>query len=575
MSLPRTEKQELLKQILLWTGIIAVLTFSSYALMDYNYATAKKLYTWSSIGWVLGVAFSVALSGIIHYHWLFLRYWKAGKRTKYVLLICCLYCIVFILCYSRTYFAHYPKHVNIPILLSRSWDASIQVLMIFYLPFAIIYASLRGIRQNRERKEKLQHEQRRTAILLLKSKLEPHFLFNTLNTIYAIAQKESASKTITAIDTLSAQIRALLQTATTESSNNKLEIESPKKRNYKPLIQFLYIWLGIYGFTMFPSLIASISSGKWEYEQSPIWMYQPLLLATVSLAIVSHFYFLYKPFFMMRQYSKYFLMLPLLVFLFISVDVTLSALVLKRRLLIQNDVDFWSIVKVAVWRVLLAEGICAWVYAVASHYKTFRMQIKETEQAAKDNELLLLQSKVDTTTLFNELSGLQQTVNTERAPETTTAVSELISLFRYSADKADKETVSVADELQFIEQYLHLQQLRIPTSDTISITTNIAADAVAGHIAPMLLLPFIENAFKYGISYEQPSSIDITISKQNQLLECSISNTNHFRQQYTSTGMGIANTTRRLQLQYEGRYHLEQKKENGIYSVYLRLELSK
>jgi hypothetical protein len=141
MSLPHTEKQELLKQILLWTGIIAVLTFLSYALMDYNYATAEQLYTWSSIVWALYVAFSVALSGIIHYHCLYLRYWITGKRTKYILLTICLLCIGFLISFIESYIAYYPRHVNISKLLSRKWEVSIQGLIIFYLPDAIICPS--------------------------------------------------------------------------------------------------------------------------------------------------------------------------------------------------------------------------------------------------------------------------------------------------------------------------------------------------------------------------------------------------------------------------------------------------
>ena len=141
MSSPPTEKQELLKQILLWTGIIAVLTFSSYALMDYSAATAKQLYTWISIGWVLGLAFSVALSGTIHCHLLYLRYWITGKRTKYIIFAFCHLCIGCRLYSLRVDIAYYPKHVNVTKLLSRTWEVSIQVLMIFYLPFAIICPS--------------------------------------------------------------------------------------------------------------------------------------------------------------------------------------------------------------------------------------------------------------------------------------------------------------------------------------------------------------------------------------------------------------------------------------------------
>ena len=131
------------------------------------------------------------------------------------------------------------------------------------------------------------------------------------------------------------------------------------------------------------------------------------------------------------------------------------------------------------------------------------------------------------------------------------------------------------EELDFIERYIGLQRIRITNKEDIVIETKISWDEKNANIAPMLLLPFIENAFKYGISYEEPSSIRVTITVTGEKLDCQITNTDHSgKNRQPSGGIGIANTVKRLDLQYPGKYHLEQKNENGIYAVSLKLDLN-
>jgi two-component system, LytTR family, sensor kinase len=91
----------------------------------------------------------------------------------------------------------------------------------------------------------------------------------------------------------------------------------------------------------------------------------------------------------------------------------------------------------------------------------------------------------------------------------------------------------------------------------------------------MLLLPYIENAFKYGISYTADSFIDISISVNNEELNCNVTNTDHAaaRKGRPSAGMGMADTLKRLQLQYEGKFTLECAAADGLFIVGLHLEL--
>jgi sensor histidine kinase YesM len=153
-------------------------------------------------------------------------------------------------------------------------------------------------------------------------------------------------------------------------------------------------------------------------------------------------------------------------------------------------------------------------------------------------------------------------------------LQEVNDLFHYSTEQAMAETIPVADELTFIGRYVQLQKKRIAGDSRVVVDTDITGDGPA-QIAPMLLLPFVENAFKYGVSYELPSSINISTAVQDGTLHLKVENTDHSgRKTGTSTGTGIANVMRRLELQYKGKYQLEQHKQGGIYSLSLKLNLS-
>ena len=91
----------------------------------------------------------------------------------------------------------------------------------------------------------------------------------------------------------------------------------------------------------------------------------------------------------------------------------------------------------------------------------------------------------------------------------------------------------------------------------------------------MLLLPFVENAFKYGVSYEQPSSINIDLNVTARLLQGRITNTDFSENRKSRhSGIGISNTIKRLNLQYSGKYSLDHNAADGSYNVSLKLDLN-
>jgi sensor histidine kinase YesM len=573
MPSTQTGKHEMLKQILLWTVIIFAISLVSFSLVLVNTERIKYMYSLEGLAWELYVSFFVALIGIVHYRF-YMNFFLKRRYGKYLLSCITLLGLLFTGYVLQHLFTTTHRN-DFYKWLSYAPGTIFQSLVIFYVPFAIVYAAIQGIRRNRERRRELEFEQRKTAILLLKNKLEPHFLFNSLNTIYAIAQREQANNTIAGIDFLSVSLREKIAEDSAPADPTYSVSTRFNHTNYQPLLQLLYVWLGFNGFLLLIYFVAGLTSGVWR-ELNPIesLIYRPLILATIALTIVGHFYWLYKPLFMNGKYTKYFLLLPLFLASMILVDASVNSMADRLHLLGKKVEGFERCLEVAVWRVLVAGSICAWIYAAASHHKAQRKKREAIERLTRESELRLLQSQTDTAALFNALNSLRDNVDINEFPETTTAVNELIALFRYSADKADKETVAVAEEMQFIEQYLHLQKMRVQQSENLTIQSSFTWDNEPADLAPMLLLPYIENAFKYGISYEHPSEINIDVKVKKQSLECRITNTDHSQlKKHTSPGMGLAATAKRLELQYENKFRLEQKTVNGIYIVHLNVNL--
>lgn len=111
--------------------------------------------------------------------------------------------------------------------------------------------------------------------------------------------------------------------------------------------------------------------------------------------------------------------------------------------------------------------------------------------------------------LFNSLNNIYGTAMVEEAPRTANSLQQLSSIMRYVLEKSKMEYVNIADEIKFLNDYTFMHELRIPKRDNINIDVKIDWDEQPAEIAPLLLNPIIENAFKYGISVEQPCFVKI------------------------------------------------------------------
>ena len=199
-----------------------------------------------------------------------------------------------------------------------------------------------------------------------------------------------------------------------------------------------------------------------------------------------------------------------------------------------------------------------------------RWQKSERERLVA--EVSFLKAQINPHFLFNTLNGIY-TLVLKKSDRAADSVSKLSALMQYVATDATKEKVLLENEINYITNYIELQKLRL--TNTMRVIFNIEGEPSALQIEPLLLITFIENAFKYGVSTERESSIQITMNinegefrlfVQNQIFRSNV-------QENTNTEIGLENTISRLQKSYLNRYKLTIDENKQSYSVNLFLQL--
>ena len=207
----------------------------------------------------------------------------------------------------------------------------------------------------------------------------------------------------------------------------------------------------------------------------------------------------------------------------------------------------------------------------------FKYWIKKQQawmQAEKEKvtaELQLLKAQVHPHFLFNTLNNIYS-VSLETSPKTSQLILKLSSLLNYILYECKTEHVLLEKEIKVMRDYIDLEKERY--ANKLEISLNIEGDIKDKHIAPLLLLPFLENAFKHGTSeqLEKPwLSMNLTVNQNT--LRCKIANSKNEDIAINENGIGIMNVKKRLALLYPGMYELEINNEGDFFVVSLVLQL--
>ena len=201
---------------------------------------------------------------------------------------------------------------------------------------------------------------------------------------------------------------------------------------------------------------------------------------------------------------------------------------------------------------------------------------QEMEQDRVTSELSFLKAQINPHFFFNTLNNIYALtlVNGETSRK---AIHQLSRMMRYVLYDTQNSTTLLSQEIAFVKDYISLMQLRL--TDVVKIKFNSPLLLKDMAIAPMLFLPFIENAFKHGVSATYESNISINVEQKDNILELRVVNTIIKEQSHNleeASGIGLNNTRRRLDLLYPGKHTLliEENAGENTYSVHLTLDLS-
>jgi two-component system LytT family sensor kinase len=192
------------------------------------------------------------------------------------------------------------------------------------------------------------------------------------------------------------------------------------------------------------------------------------------------------------------------------------------------------------------------------------------ENANLNAEVNFLKSQINPHFLFNTLNGIYSQAH-KKSSTTESSILKLSELLRYALYDSGEDKVELAKDIQYLTNYIDLQRLRL--SRKVKIDYEIAGDLKGKKIAPMLLITFVENAFKHGVSYSSPSVISISISLIEETLTMAVSNPVIETNSFAANGLGLKNAVRRLDLLYAENYWLDIQRDDEFYSVNLKINL--
>ncbi|PWE00952.1 sensor histidine kinase [Marinilabilia rubra] len=198
---------------------------------------------------------------------------------------------------------------------------------------------------------------------------------------------------------------------------------------------------------------------------------------------------------------------------------------------------------------------------------------REMELKLKEARLKLLQDQIHPHFIFNMLNNLYGLVSEDTALSRR-VILKLSSLLEYMLYECNDPWIPLRKELDFILNYINLERLR---REPFNVQINVADNVEPVRIAPLILFPFIENAFKHGLSPEADAGITISLEIKDKLLLFEVQNSiAQFPQKKANAtlhGMGLKNIRQRLSLIYQDNYELKIKNDGKTYQVRLQIQL--
>ncbi len=198
---------------------------------------------------------------------------------------------------------------------------------------------------------------------------------------------------------------------------------------------------------------------------------------------------------------------------------------------------------------------------------------KEIEKEKLNSELAFLKNQISPHFFFNTLNNIYSLIGINQN-DSQEAVLKLSKLMRYLIYDSEKGNTMLSHEIEFMKNYIDLMKLRM--SDRVALNVSFPEEYADRNIQPLLFIPFIENAFKHGISYREKSFIDIEMKAESSSIAFKCSNSLHGKTEKETEnergGIGLENVRKRLDLLFPGRHELRINSSENRFDVFLEIK---
>ena len=333
-------------------------------------------------------------------------------------------------------------------------------------------------------------------------------------------------------------------------------------------VKIIFHIIGCVLFISFPILLSPHPSLTWEVLSNPFTQRDLISFGMGLVFFYTSYYYLIPALYFEKKYVSY--VFSLLIFAIL--------IIFLPKILIHSDIEQFSpFINNRSPKSFLFELKNYFLLFFSILFSSLALKIndkwKKSHREKLISELSYLKAQINPHFLFNTLNSIYS-LAIEKSDHTATAIVTLSSMMRYAISDTSAQYVSLEKEMNYINSYIDLQKLRL--GETAIVNYTFDGDIHDKEIAPLVLIPFIENAFKHGVNPEETSQIDIQISVSDINLYLHVFNLKvpHNLQSQLKTGFGLENGRSQLKLLYSNKHSIKIENKNLSFTVSIKINLS-
>jgi two-component system LytT family sensor kinase len=332
---------------------------------------------------------------------------------------------------------------------------------------------------------------------------------------------------------------------------------------YKFKIHHVLFWIGYYAFWIF-------FYRQYYPSITPLIFNTTVYSVFNATAFYFTAYYLFPRFLYKNHYARFFFYFGALIFI-LSLGLTLCLYFIFRGYSPEIAPNIPSLFQISFLSIVTMAGVMCAIKLITDKIK-FDSTNRKMDKQRLESELQYLKAQVNPHFLFNAINSVYFLIkkNPDQAAETLIKLSDLL---RFQLYDCSDEKIAIEKEIDYLNNFIALEKIR--KGDKVKVDFVQHGNLSGFHIAPFMLIPFFENAFKYVSNYNQEENrISIELKRQDNLFTARIVNTTDNVMKNGVGGIGLKNVQRRLELLYPDKHQLRLRDEDGCYSVLLSLTIA-